>query len=82
MLCYTSYMQTFALLQVVECHILSEDPIQEQRIPGEDELMMYTIRAEWLCQKTYSICDICVQVFSWSYCKHLECDLTMIDLMI
>ena len=46
MLCYTSYRQTFALLQVVECHIVSKDPIQEQRIPGEDKLAMYTIGAE------------------------------------
>ena len=57
MLCYTSYRQTFALFQVVECHVVSEDPIQEQRNPGEDELAMCTIGAEWLCRKTYSICN-------------------------
>ena len=79
---YTSYRQSFALLQVSECHVVSKDPIQEQRIPGEDELMMYTIGAEWLCQKTCSICvNYISPSISWPYCKHLECDLTIIDLI-
>ena len=66
-------MQTFALLQVVECHVASEDPIQEQRNPGGDELMIYTIGAEWLCRKTYSIFDIGVSgSFLSVNCPHAD----------
>jgi len=82
MLCYTSYMQTFALLQLVECHVVSEEPIQEQCNPGEDELTMYTIGAEWLCQKTCRTFNIYKSKYFLSYCKHFECDLTTKDLMI